>query len=150
MIIAIIVGNVSNENRGFIEVIPSEIPGPAYSMICFENIGVGIVIQGPLLIGVIGKLDAGPIAVEEDVLVPKLVIAGKTIASIAIPAYKRADEILAIELLAKGQARSERGRRWSGGGRARKQQREGKERRKGSLFHINLLVQNKEMTKLPV
>ena len=44
MILTIIVGNVGNENRGFIEAIPSEIAGPAYDVLCFENIGVGIVI----------------------------------------------------------------------------------------------------------
>ena len=93
----------------------ADTPGPAYNLICFENIGAGIVIQGPLLIGVIGKLDAGRIAVEEDVLVPKLEMVEQNAPTIAIPAYKRADEILAIELLTNGQARSERGRRWSGG-----------------------------------
>ena len=34
----------------------ADTPGPAYNLICFENIGAGIVIQDPLLIGVIGKL----------------------------------------------------------------------------------------------
>lgn len=40
-------------------------------MLCFENIGAGIVIQDPLLIGVIGKLapkgeDDGPEGEEQE------------------------------------------------------------------------------------
>ena len=44
MILAIMAVNVSNEDRGFIEAIPNEIAGPAYDVLCFENIGVDIVI----------------------------------------------------------------------------------------------------------
>ena len=49
----------------------ADTPGPAYNLICFENIGAGIVIQGPLLIGVIGKLapkgeDDGPEGEEQE------------------------------------------------------------------------------------